>query len=178
MPAIARNSLRLIALASVGLVLSPAWPADNAQAPPIKIAVFDFELEDVSPAAAYTHTSTSSDNSLREVTSAARTELARSGHYLIVDTSKADAQPVADKSLRNCGGCEAAIAQKLGADESMIGVVKRATQTDYYIYVQIRDARSGKVLDEQGANFAGSEEGWPSGVRMLIKHQVLLAPTG
>ena len=46
-------------------------------------------------------------------------------------------------------------------------------QTDYYIAVVIRDANTGKVLDSQDANFAGSEEGWPTGVRMLIKHQVL-----
>jgi hypothetical protein len=51
--------------------------------------------------------------------------------------------------------------------------VKRATQTDYYMWIQIRDARTGKILDQQAANFAGGEEGWASGVRMLIRHQVL-----
>jgi hypothetical protein len=106
---------------------------------------------------------TGSDASLEQVTSAARAELAKSGRYTMVDTRRSDDKSVLDKTLRNCDGCEAEIAQKLGADQSMIGVVKRATQTDYYIFVQIRDARTGKVLDQQGANFAGDEVGWPSG---------------
>jgi hypothetical protein len=50
----------------------------------------------------------------------------------------------------------------------------RITQTDYYVQIQIRDARTGKVLDAQAANFAGSDEGWASGVRMLITHQILV----
>jgi hypothetical protein len=43
------------------------------------------------------------------------------------------------------------------------------------LLIVIRDARSGKLIDQQGANFAGGEEGWASGVRMLIKHQVLVS---
>jgi hypothetical protein len=43
--------------------------------------------------------------------------------------------------------------------------------TDYYVLVQIRDARTGKILDQQAANFAG--DGWASGVAALIRHQVL-----
>jgi hypothetical protein len=43
----------------------------------------------------------------------------------------------------------------------------------FNVLIQIRDARTGKILDQQEANFAGGDEGWPSGVRMLIKHQVL-----
>ena len=43
------------------------------------------------------------------------------------------------------------------------------------LWIQIRDARTGKVLDQEAANFAGSEEGWGSGVRMLIRHQILPA---
>jgi hypothetical protein len=54
--------------------------------------------------------------------------------------------------------------------------VVKATQTDYYVLIQIRDARTGRLLDRQEANFAGSEQGWPSGVRMLIRHQVLAIP--
>ena len=93
-----------------------------------------------------------------------------------MDTAKADDKSVLDRTLRDCDGCEADIARKLGAEQSMIGVVKRATQTDYYIFVQIRDARTGKVLDQESANFAGDETGWPTGARMLLKHQVLVTP--
>ena len=87
--------------------------------------------------------------------------------------SKVDAKPVTERSLRDCDGCETAIALQLGAEQSLVGVVRRVTQTDYYVLVRIRDARTGKMLDEQEANFAGGADGWASGVGMLIKHQVL-----
>jgi uncharacterized protein DUF2380 len=147
--------------------------AANAPKSPVKIAVFDFELDDVTPAASILGESTSSAAVLKQVSSEARRMLAESGRYSVIDVSSTDAKPPAGKSLIDCDACEAGIARRLGAQQSLIGVVRRVTQTDYYVLIRIRDARSGKILDEQGANFAGSEEGWPSGVRMLIKHQVL-----
>ena len=77
--------------------------------------------------------------------------------------------------LKDCNGCDAPLASQLGADQSLIGVVRRVSQTDYYVLVQIRDAHTGTVLAQEAANFAGGEEGWASGVRMLIDHQVLTA---
>ncbi|MFZ0502047.1 MAG: DUF3280 domain-containing protein [Steroidobacteraceae bacterium] len=143
----------------------------------IKIAVFGFELDDQTPAAAYVGKpapkNDSSRTDLQMVTKAAREELAGSGHYTIVSVDGADAKPVKDHTLRDCGGCEAAIARKLGAQQSMIGIVRRVTQTDYYILLVIRDAKTGKVLDSQAANFAGGDEGWASGARVLIMYQVL-----
>ena len=140
---------------------------------PIKIAVFDFELDDQSPAAALLNQSTSTASALRKVSSDARLELARSEKYSVIDASGTDMTTVANKSFRSCDGCEAGIARKLGADQALIGVVKRATQTDYYLWMQIRDARTGKIVDQQAANFAGGEDGWASGARMLIRHQIL-----
>jgi hypothetical protein len=173
-----RNWRRLARLKSrsIGVLLLACTtaPAENAvNLHPIKMAIFDFELEDVSPASSYLGGTTSSAASMEKVSSEARRLLAQSGRYSLLDVSKADAQPVTGRSLRHCDGCEAGIALQLGAEQSLIGVVTRATQTDYYIQIQIRDARNGKLLDQQEANFAGSDEGWASGVRMLIKHQIL-----
>lgn len=109
------------------------------------------------------------------VSSGARRMLAESGRYLLIDVSDVDAEAVRTRSLRGCGGCEAGIADREGADQALIGVVKRITQTDYYVTIQITDARTGRVLDQQSANFAGGPDGWASGVRMLIKHQLLAA---
>ena len=100
--------------------------------------------------------------------------LAESGRFILVDVSKIDAEPIKAKSLRNCNGCEAGIALQAGAEQALIGVVTRVTQTDYYVQVQFSDAQTGKVLNQQNANFAGGPDGWASGVRMLLKHQVLV----
>lgn len=156
-------------LAVVALV-----PVCGAQGhPPIKIAVFDFELEDLSPPAVLLKKPTDSATTMEKVSSAAREELTHSGRYTVVDTSKLDAKPVTEKSLRDCNGCEAALAEQLGAEQSMIGLVRKVTETDYYVVIRIRDARSGKILDQEEAMFAGDQTGWASGARMLIRHQVI-----
>lgn len=165
---------------TVGFVLLSlcAWPLLASSAgppPPIKIAVFDFELEDASPAAALLGQATTSADSIGKASSEARRVLAESGRYSLVDVSKVDSKAVIEKSLRRCDGCEAGIARQLGAQQSLLGVVQRVTQTDYYVLIQIRDTRTGKLIDQQDANFAGGEEGWASGARMLIKHQVLVS---
>jgi hypothetical protein len=156
-------------------------PAGVPVAPPpprpsiVKLAVFDFELDDVSPAASFLGQTTSSEAVMEKVSSEARRMLAESGRFFLVDLSKVDAEPAAAKSLRNCNGCEAGIALQAGAEQALIGIVRRVTQTDYYVLIQISDAQTGKVLNQQEANFAGGPDGWASGVRMLIKHQVLVA---
>jgi hypothetical protein len=141
--------------------------------PVVKLAVFDFELDDVTPAAALLGETTHYDTAMQKVSGDARDMLEHSGRYMLVDVTQVNAEPVRLKSLRNCEGCEAGIALQAGAEQALIGVVRRITQTDYYVVIQITDAATGKVLDQQSANFAGGPDGWASGVRMLIKHQVL-----
>ena len=142
----------------------------------VKLAVFDFELEDASPAAAILGQTTRTEAAMDAVNEAARDMFARSGRYLLTDATAIDAEPVRTGSLRDCNGCEAGIALQGGADQALVGVVRRITQTDYYVTIRITDSKTGKVLDEQSANFAGGPEGWASGVRMLIKHQILVPP--
>jgi len=165
--------IKAIGILALGWALLPAAAEDVIRSAPVKIAVFDFELEDATPAAALLGRDTSSATTMDSVTREARRELTESGRYSVIDASKV-ATP--QKALRNCDGCEAALALQLGAEQSLVGVVTRVTQTDYYVRIQIRDARSGKLLDQEEANFAGSEEGWATGVRMLIRHQVLAGP--
>jgi Protein of unknown function (DUF2380) len=152
-------------------------PVDPPPARPVRVrlAVFDFELDDATPASALLGQSTSDAAAMGKVSQEARLMFARSGRYAIVDVSDVDVKPVRDKTLRNCDGCEAGIALDAGAEQAVIGVVRRVTQTDYYIVIQLTDAKTGKVLNQQSANFAGGPEGWAAGARMLLKHQVLVS---
>jgi hypothetical protein len=158
-------------------VQPPGAPVDPPPPRPavVKLAVFDFELEDATPAAALLGLAARNEAAMEKVSVDARQMLAHSGRYLLVDVSEANAQPVREKSLRNCEGCEAGIALEAGAEQALIGVVRRVTQTDYYVQIQITDAKTGKILNQQSANFAGGPDGWSSGVRMLLKHQVLVS---
>lgn len=147
--------------------------ADPVAPQATKIAVFGFELQDNSPGGGLGMITTN-NASLDRATAAARETLKSSGRYTIVSADAVAVESVTHgKTLRDCDGCEAATARSLGAEQSMIGFVRRATQTDYYIVVVIRDAKTGKIVNAQVANFAGGEEGWASGVRRLIEHQVL-----
>lgn len=166
------SPLAPIIIVALSIAFAPVF-AGGATPPRITIAVFDFELEDVSPSAVLLSQPMNGAVVMDKVSGAAREELTRSGRYVVIDASKDNAKPPAEKAWRNCDGCEASIASQLGADQSLIGVVSKVTQTDYYVTIRIRDARTGKILDEQGALFAGDEQGWASGVRMLIRHQVL-----
>src|SRR2546430_9158089 len=129
-----KSTRTLTAIGSIGvLFLSvayfPAFAADAEKSPPIRIAVFDFELEDVSPASSLLGETTSNAAIMERVSSEARRVLAQSGRYSLIDVSRVDAKPVTEKSLRNCDGCESGIALQLGAEQSLIGVVRRVTQT-------------------------------------------------
>jgi hypothetical protein len=155
-------------------VCLPALPADTGKSPPVKIAVFEFELDDVSAAGASSRIETDADlTRMKAVTGEARRLLAQSGRYVPIDTDGVDAAPVRERSLRSCNGCDAAIALQLGAEQSLIGVVTRVANTEYYASLLITDAKTGKVVDQQTAFFTGAEDAWASGVRMLLRHGVL-----
>ncbi len=155
----------------------PMLPLRAAASPPISIALFEIELEDVSPSAAASGEDTHYATRMQAVTAEARRVLARSGRYRLVDTSGADAEPAKDKSLRNCDGCDAGIALKLGAEQSLVGVVTRVTNTDYYVSLRITDTRTGKVINQQTAFFTGADDAWASGVSFLIRHGILANPS-
>jgi hypothetical protein len=173
----------LSAIGSIGVLwLSvayfPALAADAEKSPPVKIAVFDFELEDVSAAASLPGETDADSTRLKEVTSEARRVLAQSGRYSLIDVSKVDAKPVTEQSLRNCNGCDAGIALQLGAEQSFVGVLRRVSRIEYTVMVQISDSRTGKVLTHLEASFGGGDDGWASGVASLIRHRVLASPPG
>jgi hypothetical protein len=156
--------------------LPPDLRAYAASAPTLKLAVFEFELDDVSAAGSAAAGDTASKMTrMHAVTDAARRVLAQSGRYRLIDPSGSDAQAVRDQSLRNCDGCDAGIARQLGAERSLIGVVTRVAQTEYYVFVRITDTSTGQVVNQEAAFFTGADDAWASGVTMLITHQVLPA---
>jgi len=156
-----------------------ACPAQGAAPTPAKIAVFEFELEDVSAAGASSKVESADDvTRMKAVTDEARRVLTASGKYTLVDTVGVSAQAAKDGTLRNCNGCDAGIALQLGAERSLIGVVTRVAQTEYYVSLRMTDSRTGKVIDQQTAFFTGADDAWASGVRLLIKHGILADPSG
>lgn len=155
--------------------LLPAFPADSGTSSPIKLAVFDFELEDFSAGAALTAGSAADAAQLRVVTDEVRRLIAQSGRYSLVDVSGADAEPVKAHSLRECNGCDAGIAFKLGAEQSFVGIVTRISRTEYTVTFRIRDARTGAVISVKQTDLRmGADYSWRRGAAWLIKNRLLM----
>ncbi len=139
---------------------SPA-AAESAAPAPIKLAVFPFELEDFSAAAAYIPPDDIDREQLRLSTEEARRLIAESGRYKLVDVGTVNDEAAKAGKLHYCEGCEAKIAAGLHADQSMIGIVTRISRTDYAVTYKIRDAQSGALVDvEQTDLRAGANSAW------------------
>jgi hypothetical protein len=167
----------------IALLLAPAimlagpmaaGTAETAAAPPIKIAVFPFELEDFSAGAGYVPPDEIDREQLRLSTEEARRLIAESGRYQLVDVSAVN-EPVAKAGkFRDCDGCDAKIAAALGADQSMVGIVTRIGRTEYAVTYRIRDARSGAVIDVKQTDLRmGANVAWSRGARWLIERRLL-----
>jgi Protein of unknown function (DUF2380) len=149
--------------------------ADEAVAPaPIKLAVFPFELEDFSAAAAYGPPDDIDREQLRLSTEEARRLIAESGRYHLVDVGAANDEAAKAGKLHDCDGCEVKIAAGFHADQSMIGIVTRISRTDYAVTYKIRDVQSGALVDvEQTDLRAGANSAWSRGARWLIQRRLL-----
>jgi hypothetical protein len=165
-------ALPVLSLAGIlaGAALVASWPmmAVAAQAP-VNIAVFDFELEDTSAA---TSEIASDASELANATAAIRQLLAQSGRYRVVATANADAAKT--HSLHDCAGCDAAIALRLGADQSLVGVIRRISRTEYTFRFQLRDARSGDLIAAGDSGLRmGANYSWSKGASRLISDRLL-----
>ena len=168
---------------SIAFILAPivalagfavAGAGEPAAERPIKLAVFPFELEDFSAAAASTPPDDVDREQLRLSTEEARRLIAESGRYRLVDVDAGNGEAAKAGKLRDCEGCEARIAAGVDADQSMIGIVTRISRTDYAVTYKIRDARSGALVDvEQTDLRAGANSAWSRGARWLIQRRLL-----
>ncbi len=149
-----------------------ALPARADTVAPIKLAVFDFELED-SSAAATSEQAPADAARLTEVTTEVRQLFAHSGRYSLVDTA-ADAPITKAHTLSRCNGCDVAIALKLGAEQSFVGVVKRITRTEYVVRFEIRDVGTGDIVSAANSGLRmGADYSWGRGAMRLIKDRLL-----
>jgi curli biogenesis system outer membrane secretion channel CsgG len=141
--------------------------------PPIKIAVFEFELEDVS-AAGQANSVASETAYLAQATDEAEQQLRASGRYIVIDAAHSDISAAKGLGLRNCGGCEAPIALSLGADEALIGVVTKISMTEYTVRLRISDAQKSELVASYSTDLRmGADYSWSRGVRWLMQNRML-----
>ena len=165
----------LLALAALAAAAPGPWGdiavADGA---PIKVAVFDFELNDFSAGGGIIPSDERDATYLAAATEEAKRQLSQSGRYAIIDTATAADDAVKAHRLRDCGKCIGPITQRLGAQQGMLGTITRINRTEYTLLIQFFDASSGEPIANyytslrMGANYA-----WPRGVTWLMKNRIL-----
>src|SRR5436190_5368482 len=171
--------MRTIALILVPAIvlaaLAVVGAAETAAPPPIKMAVFSFELEDFSAAAGYVPPDDIDREQLRLSTEEARRLIAASGRYQLVDVSAVNNEAAKAGKLRDCDGCDARIAAGLNADQSMVGIVTRITRMEYAVTYKVRDTRSGAIVAVAQTDLRmGANVAWSRGARWLIENRLLV----
>ena len=153
------------------VAMQPSEAAD-----PVKIAVFDFELNDKSAGGAVIGQDAVDTEYLTRSTETARGMLSASGRYSIVDTSSAAAEVMSAGGIEHCNGCDAPLAKKLGADQSMVGLLTRVSRTEYTLQIVVRDAESGTAVSSAFTGLRmGTNDSWPRGVKWLMNNRILPA---
>lgn len=169
----ARVAAASLAVASAGLSAQPCGAAEPA---PVSIAVFEFELHDASAGGGIIGQDAIDSENLKDSTEEARRMLSASGRYRIVDTGSVAAEVTSAGGIQHCNACDGPLARKVGADQSMVGVITRVNRTEYTLQILVRDAQTGAVVSNNftglrmGANYA-----WPRGVRWLMNNRILAA---
>jgi hypothetical protein len=168
------KKMRTLVVAGAVMLSSVSAPLADERARPaapqlIKIAVFDFELEDKSAGGGIIPVDEKDLSYLKQSTEEAKRLLSESGRFEVIDTSG-----VSERNLVSCGRCEGPLAQKLGAERAMIGLITRINRVEYTIQLRIIDATTKETISNiftglrMGANYA-----WSRGVRSLINNRIL-----
>jgi len=162
--------MRIAALAALMLVLPV-----SARADPLKAAVFDFELLDTSLQGEMDGPRGDEQQRLIRTSEQIRKGLAESGKFAILDIAPVNAAAHA-ANLQACGGCDVDLAQKLGADLAITGVVQKVSNLILSLNIYLRDTHTGRLVTSMSADFRGNtDESWQRTASYLLRNR-LLAP--
>ncbi len=166
-----RRRLFVLALLAGLLAGSVAVTADHR---PASLAVFDFELFDVSPEGDTGGVKPAEQKRLRLISDHLRRMLADSGLFVVVDTAPASAAIKTAGHLYGCNGCEAGIARSLGADIAITGTVKKVSNLILVINLYVRDAATAKIIEAFSVDVRGNtDKSWSRGVSYIVRNRLL-----
>jgi uncharacterized protein DUF2380 len=153
-----------------GLLLLVALPA---RAEPPGVAVFDFELIDSSLQGEVDGPRQDERDRLARAASQLRQALQESGKFRVLDVA-----PVADaahnSNLQACGGCDVKLAQQLGADLAITGMVQKVSNLILNMNIYVRDVHTGQPVAVMSADMRGNtDESWSRTMAWLVRNRML-----
>ena len=164
-------ALLLIGFISLG---GSSHPVANEAGQPIKLAMFDLELDDFSAGGPLAGESAEEAARLHRMTKLARELLGASGIFEIVDVSASTSPLVAERWLRKCNGCEAEAARDLGANMSFMGFYRKISVMEQTLELRIRDARTGQLVHVSQTDLRGeTDTSWSRALKFLIRYELV-----
>jgi Protein of unknown function (DUF2380) len=171
-----RTATRLLLSGLLPALLLPALDGSAARAAPalLKLAVFEFELDDFTAGGPIAGESTAETERLHRITEQTRKTLAESGLFQIVDVAPSTVESVRTRWLRNCNGCDSDAARDLGADYSLVGLVRKVSVMEQYMEIRMRDAHTGELVKVAQTDFRNeTDESWRRAVAFLLRYRVI-----
>jgi len=139
------------------------------------VAVFNFELIDTSLEGAIRGARADEQERLARLGDQLRQLLRASCQFSLVDLTPiaSDAQA---SNLQACGGCDARLARRIGAQLAITGTVQKVSNLILNLNIYVRDASSGATIAAMSADMRGNtDESWTRTLNWLVRNR-LLAP--
>lgn len=166
---------RAAALLAIGFAVMAGPNAAQAESRrPIKLAVFDLELDDFTAGGPIAGESPEETARLQRMTALLRRLLAGSGVFEIIDVSASTHPRVKEHWLRKCNGCDAEAARELGAEMSFVGFFRKVSVMEQYLEFRIRDARSGALMHVSQTDLRNeTDESWSRALTYLARRKLV-----
>jgi hypothetical protein len=142
------------------------------------IAVFDLELVDASVDGTVNGPRADEQARLMWLSERLRQRLSASDRFFLIDVA-----PVADSArasnLQACGGCDARLADRIGADLALTGTVYKVSNLILNLSLNIREAKTGRLVAAMNADFRGNtDESWSRALDWLLRNRLLVTDLG
>lgn len=135
------------------------------------VAVFDFELTDMSLEGEINGTNSAEQQRLGLLSEQLRKWLAAGGRHEVCDMSPIAAEAKA-ANLYACG-CIQRLASSVDAEFAIIGVVYKISNLILYITIDVLDVRTNRRIVQVTADIrSNTDRSWTRGLDWLIKHRL------
>ena len=169
-PAMRTGAATTMAAAFTGVLL--LWCA-TAEAREQSAAIFDFELTDTSRDNQLAPTDAEHQTRLALISDRLRTKLAESGRFAVIDIAPV-AKEARGSNLQACGGCDTKLAQQVGAELAVTGMVFKISNLILNMTIFVRDSKTGHNVAVAQADLRGdTDESWRRTLDWLVRNRLL-----